>query len=157
MLAQFIKGGISMTLALWSIDGPIIQESRDTKGAKFARNPIDMCERSQLGTQESLYKLSEYELPGKEPGHQVQIARNDFNAYREGEKRIRVNLWVPGAKLLEVGSAYFFQDVRSNDSRVDSPHIIREFLRDPKETISRRAALAPRTRMVRWGSCPGKR
>jgi hypothetical protein len=146
-----------MTLALWSIDGPIIEESCDTKVAKFARNSIDICERSQLGTQESLYELSEYELSGKEPSHKVQIARNDFNVYREGEKRIRVNLWVRVAKLLEVGSAYFFQGVRSNDPRVDSPRIIRGFLRDPKETISRRAALAPRTRMVRWGSCPGKR
>ena len=135
-----------MTLALWSIDGPIIEESRDTKVANFARNSIDIWERSQLGSQESLYELSEYEL--SEPSHKVQIARNDFNAYREGEKRIRVNL--------RVRVAYFFQSVRPNDPRVDSPHIMRGFLRDPKETISKRAALPLRTRMARWGSSPGK-
>jgi hypothetical protein len=146
-----------MTLAIWSIDGAIIKESRGTKVAKVARNSIDICERSRLRTRQTLYELPEYELSGKELSHKVQIAHNDFNAYGEGEKCTRVNLGVRVAKLLEVGPAYFFQGLRANDPRVDSPHVMRGFLRHPKEMMSKRAAVAPRTRMVRWGSCPGKR
>jgi DNA-binding XRE family transcriptional regulator len=69
------------------------------------RSPINIRIGNRLQTKRVTCGISE-----KEFGERLGIARDDLRLYESGEKRIRANLLLKIAKLLEARLEYFFED-----------------------------------------------
>jgi transcriptional regulator with XRE-family HTH domain len=102
-----------MTVLTWPIAATFIEPPRAGKAATITQYASNTCVGRRLRVRRMSRGISEGELCDK-----LGIDRHDLNAYEQGAKRVRANLLLRIADLLNVRPDHFFQGYTAEELSV---------------------------------------
>jgi len=94
-----------MTTPIADLLAPVLDNKRAETMSWDSRSPSNKCIGNRLRIRR-IYRG----ITGKELCAQLGIVKDDLDLYEAGAKRIKVNLLLRIAKLLDVRPDFFFQD-----------------------------------------------
>jgi transcriptional regulator with XRE-family HTH domain len=112
-----------MTVLTWPIPATFIEPAGAEKSAAITQYTSNACIGRLLRVRRMSRGISEEELCDK-----LGIDRPDLNAYEQGAKRVRANLLLRIAELLNVRPDHFFRGYTAEELNggLESPHRGRE-------------------------------